>query len=114
MSHGKAGRGWRMRGYASQYTTALKEQLQKAKSVVVDNMREAQLKQEQQYDKNAREWEFQVVQRVLVLLPISTSKFLCQPSCPKTCWQGPFHIVYWVVLQPGHRYEKHFFLVNLL
>lgn len=67
----------------SQYAQALKDRLQKVNRVAGDNLREAQKRQKQQHDKSLREHEFQVGQRVLVLLPSSTSKFL-------TCWQGPF------------------------
>ena len=49
---------------------------------------ETKVKQKQNayYDKKARNREFEIVQKVLVLLPTQTSKLLAS-------WKGPFTIV---------------------
>ena len=50
------------------------------------NETKAKQKQNTYYDKKARNREFEIVQKVLVLLPTQTSKLLAS-------WKGPFTIV---------------------
>lgn len=50
------------------------------------NETKAKQKQNAYYDKKARNREFEIVQKVLVLLPTQTSKLLAS-------WKGPFTIV---------------------
>lgn len=84
MSYVKGGNRHRVRG--SHHAHIWMDRLQKTNGVAGDNLRETQQRQKQQYDKNVGEYEFQVGQKVLVLLPSSTSKIL-------TCWQGLFQII---------------------
>lgn len=46
--------------------------------LVKDNMEKAQETQKRWYDLNARERSFEVGEKILVLLPISTNKLLAQ------------------------------------
>ncbi|KYO41119.1 retrotransposon-like protein 1 [Alligator mississippiensis] len=89
------------------------QRIRLARDLAHKNLREAQAHQKGQYDRRAKEREFEPGQRVLVLLPTSTSNLLTQ-------WQGPFEIlrrvgpVDYEVHRPGHLREKQIYHVNLL
>ncbi|XP_059582206.1 uncharacterized protein LOC132243291 [Alligator mississippiensis] len=95
------------------YRQAFQQRIRTAQNIARENLRDAQARQKERYDNNTRERVFEPGQRVLVLLPTSTSRFLTQ-------WQGPFEIlrrvgpVDYEVHQPGHHQEKQIFHVNLL
>ena len=55
----------------------------KMKELVQHNLAQAQERQKNWYDRNARVREFLPGDQVLVLLPTATSKLLAQ-------WQGPY------------------------
>lgn len=84
-----------------------------ANRVAQRNLQTVQDHQKEQYDRQAKEQDFQMGQRILVLLLSSTSKLF-------TCWHGPFKIVRQVdpvdykVLKPGHKKQKQIYYVNLL
>ena len=63
-----------------------REKLQKTAEIAQQNLYLAQDNQKLWYDRTARTREFSTGDRVLVLLPTSTSKFRAQ-------WQGPYNIV---------------------
>lgn len=91
----------------------LRTRLLRARRLALENLQEVKQKQKSNYDKTAREREFQVGDTVLVLLPTSASKLL-------TKRQGPFEIIRcakpvdYEVLQPRHQREREIFCVNLL
>ena len=68
------------------YVLTMREKLASMTELVQQNVGNAARKQKAWYDKNAREREFQVGERVLVLLPTATSKMLAQ-------WHGPYPVV---------------------
>jgi len=81
--------------------------------LVHKNLSQAQYKQKQWYDKNARERKFSAGDQVLVLLPTDTNKLLAQ-------WQGPYKIVkqigkvnYQVELHDRRKHHR-IFHVNML
>ena len=77
------------------------------------NLKSAATQQKRWYDRNTRERAFQAGDRVLVLLPTSTSKLMAQ-------WQGPGKEVKtvgkidYLVRTPGQRKPEHLFHVNVL
>lgn len=98
---------------ASGYRHSFHRRLQIAREIAAVNLQQAQWQQKEKYDKQAKQREFQLGQKVLVLLPTSTSKLLTQ-------WQGPFKItrrvgsVDYKVYRPGHLRTKQIYHVNLL
>ena len=52
----------------------------------MENLRQAQQKQKTWYDKRARETQFEVGDKVLVLLPTRTEKLLAK-------WKGPYNVI---------------------
>ena len=58
------------------------DQLSRMSDLVQENLKKAQDKQKQWYDRNARERTFKKGDQVLVLLPTSSNRLLAQ-------WNGP-------------------------
>ena len=69
-----------------QYVIELRELLQKTCQLVHDNLKKVQFKQNIYYDKRARSCEFDVGDKVLLLLPTESSKLLLQ-------WKDPYEVV---------------------
>ena len=68
------------------YVLTIQDRLQKMKELMAENLREAQQTQKQWYDKRARMMEFNVVDKVLLLLPTESKKLFAR-------WQGPYKVV---------------------
>ncbi|XP_062589077.1 uncharacterized protein LOC134250727 [Saccostrea cucullata] len=68
------------------YILETRERMQNIRDLVKDSERLAKKKQKMYYDKKARTRTFEVGQKVLVLLPTSTSKLMAQ-------WKGPYEVV---------------------
>ena len=91
----------------------MRERLESMASIVQENMKRAQAQQKQWYDRTARERVLEEGEKVLVLLPTSTSKLLAQ-------WQGPYVIlkrvgkVNYVVDMADRRKRRRTFHVNML
>ena len=81
--------------------------------VAKDNLGQAQTKQKARFDQRVRLREFEPGQKVLVLLPTETSKFL-------TKWHGPYEVkrrmndVDYEVETPDRKKKYQIFHVNLL
>ena len=81
--------------------------------LVREHMQQAQREQSRTYNRGAALREFQVGEKVLVLVPTSECKFLAK-------WQGPYEIVEKVspvnykVRQPGRRRGEQIYHVNIL
>ena len=67
---------------ALQQIVEMRNNLKVAWEVAQDNLARAQGKQKERYDKRVKPREFEAGQKVLVLLPTETSKFLAK-------WHGP-------------------------
>lgn len=92
------------------YVTKIRDRMEAAKEVVQRNSTKMQAKQKEYYDRKARELNLQVGDKVLLLLPDNTSKFLAK-------WQGPYKIVRKVGrvnYMPDKGGRKQIFHVNLL
>lgn len=63
----------------------MRKRLEKYHQQAQENLQEAQRQQKLWYDQHARVREFQPGQKVLLLLPSSTSKLLAK-------WQGPYTV----------------------
>ena len=91
----------------------MRDKLDKMGHMAQEHLREAQTKQKVWYDKHARERELKPGQKVLLLLPSSTSKLLAK------C-QGPYIVsrkvgpVTYEILCPEGRRQKQILHVNLL
>ena len=68
------------------YVLTMREKLDTMSQLVQENLTKSQQYQKNWYDKSARKREFEPGEKVLILLPTSTSKLLAQ-------WQGPYSIV---------------------
>lgn len=81
--------------------------------LVREHLAETQRAQKRLYDRPAQPREFQSGDRVLVLVPTTTSKFLAS-------WQGPYTIIEKVgpvtyrICQLGCRREEQMYHINLL
>ncbi|KAJ8397093.1 hypothetical protein AAFF_G00011470 [Aldrovandia affinis] len=64
----------------------MRNRLKKYRSEVQENLAKAQKTKKAWYNQHARHREFQVGQKVLLLLPTFTHKLLAN-------WQGPFKVV---------------------
>ena len=64
----------------------IKERMQLAKEVVDNNVKEVKAKQKEYYDRKAKEVEFKAGDKVLLLLPSSSKKFVAK-------WQGPYRVI---------------------
>ena len=65
------------------YVVEMRERLEAMAELVKENVGKAQRHQKEWFDRQARERELKVGEKVLILLPTSTSKLLAK-------WQGPF------------------------
>ena len=81
--------------------------------LVQQNLAQAQERQKNWYDRNARVREFQPGDQILVLLPTATSKLLAQ-------WQGPYEVVKrsgkvdYIIDMHDRRKRNRIFHVNML
>ncbi|MBN3286867.1 NYNRI protein, partial [Polyodon spathula] len=95
------------------YVLQLRDRLELVGRLAHDNLKAAQQKQQQSYNKNARIRNFRPGDKVLLLLPSSESKLFAK-------WQGPFQViraigkVNYEIRQPGRRKESQIYHVNLL
>uniref|UniRef100_A0ABM5FCH8 Vomeronasal type-2 receptor 26-like n=1 Tax=Pogona vitticeps TaxID=103695 RepID=A0ABM5FCH8_9SAUR len=91
----------------------MRNNLKVAWEVAHDNLAKAQGKQKERYDKKVKPREFERGQKVLVLLPTETSKFLAK-------WHGPYEVtrrvseVDYEVETPDRKKKLQIFHVNLL
>eukprot|EP00063_Salmo_salar_P015300 XP_013990135.1 PREDICTED: uncharacterized protein LOC106566551 [Salmo salar] len=96
-----------------QYVLQMRDRLERYREEARANLQQAQKAQKRGYDQHARHRAFEPGQKVLLLLPSSTSKLLAQ-------WQGPYLIgrkmgpVTYEVLHPDKGKEKQTYHVNLL
>ena len=67
------------------YVMSLRNRMETAKELVEENTRVAQVKQKAYYDQKTRELNLQPGDKVLLLLPSSTKKFVAR-------WQGPYQV----------------------
>ena len=65
-----------------QYVIDLRERLEQTCKLAHENLRKAQGKQKAYYDRRARSRRFNVGDKVLLLLPTDSNKFLLQWKCP--------------------------------
>lgn len=95
------------------HVISIRAKLEKRTGLVRENITDAQDRQKRWYDQNTVEREFQVDDKVLVLLPTATNKLLAQ-------WQGPYTIVQkmgkvtYVVHMYDRRKSHRTFHVNML
>ncbi|XP_075071707.1 uncharacterized protein LOC142160697 [Mixophyes fleayi] len=68
------------------YVVQFRERMQSLMGMVHSNLKAAQTKQKQWYDRSARERIFEVGQKVLVLVPMRQNKL-------QAAWEGPYLIV---------------------
>ncbi len=69
-----------------QYVLEMRDRLEQYREQAKENLQEKQQAQKRWYDQHARLRQFQPGQKVLLLLPTSTSKLLAK-------WQGPYTVV---------------------
>lgn len=74
------------KGGIVQYVLEMRDRLEQYREQAKENLKEKQRAQKIWYDQHARLRQFQPGQKVLLLLPTSTSKLLAK-------WQGPYSIV---------------------
>ena len=67
------------------YVTKVRERMEAAREIVIQNMKKSQNKQKEWYDLKARDMKLRIGDHVLVLLPTSTNKLLSQ-------WHGPHEV----------------------
>ena len=67
------------------YVMNIRNRMETAKEIVEDNAKAAQAKQKVYYDQRAWEMNLQPGDKVLLLLPSRTKKFVAQ-------WQGPYQV----------------------
>ena len=95
------------------YVLSIRDKLDTMRSLVTENMQDAQRKQKAWYDRNACQRQLSIGDQVLVLLPTDNNKLLAQ-------WQGPYPIVQktgpvdYCVDMYNHRKCKRVFHVNML
>ena len=95
------------------YVLLTREKPMKMKELVQDNLAQAQERQKNWYDRNARVRKFLPGDQVLVLLPTATSKLLAQ-------WQRPYEVlkrigkVDYIIDMHDRRKRKRIFHVNML
>ena len=68
------------------YVMDVRNRMETAREIMLENAKEAQVKQKAYYDQKTKEMNLQPGDRVLLLLPSSTKKFIAQ-------WQGPYTVV---------------------
>ena len=67
------------------FVLQVRDRLETSRAIVEENARIAQKKQKEYYDQRARQVELKSGDKVLLMLPSSTKKFVAQ-------WQGPYRI----------------------
>ncbi|MGH0125867.1 UNVERIFIED_CONTAM: hypothetical protein FKN15_074287 [Acipenser sinensis] len=95
------------------YVIMLRDRLQLVGHLAHENLKQAQHRQEQQYNKQARIRTFRPGDKVLLLLPTSESKLYAK-------WQGPYEVmraignVNYEIRQPDRRNKTEIYHINLL
>ena len=96
-----------------EHVEGLRDRMATLWPLVREHMAEAQTAQARVYNRGAQPREFQVGEKVLVLVPTVECKFLAR-------WQGPYEViermgeVNYRVRRPGRRQETKMYHVNLL
>ncbi|XP_073785929.1 uncharacterized protein [Danio rerio] len=91
----------------------MRERIEKVIPIVKEHLTEAQRAQQRLYNRPAQPREFQLGDKVMILIPTTTSKFLAS-------WKGPYTVVERVrsvnyrVRQPGRRREEQLYHINLM
>ena len=91
----------------------MRERLERMSTLVQDNLKKAQEDQKTWYDRTARERTLTPGDRVLVLLPTSTSKLLAQ-------WHGSYEVVRqvgrvkYLIMMPEKKKKKGVFHIHML
>ncbi|KAI2644823.1 Transposon Ty3-I Gag-Pol polyprotein [Labeo rohita] len=89
------------------------ERIEKVMPLVREHMVKVQQSQQRLYNRAAQPQEFQPGDKVMVLVPTATCKFLMT-------WHGPYTVIEWVgpvnyrLRQPGKRQEEQLYHVKLL
>ena len=95
------------------YVMSVRSRMETAKNLVEENTRIAQAKQKTYYDKKTKELNLQPGDKVLLLLPSSTRKFVAH-------WQGPYEVtrrtgkVNYEIQMPDKGGRKQVFHINYL
>ena len=95
------------------YVMDVRNRMEAAKEIVEENARAAQAKQKEYYDQKTRELNLQPGDKVLLLLPSRTKKFVAQ-------WQGPYKVtrrtgkVNYEIQMPDKGGRKQIFHINHL
>ena len=95
------------------YVVGMRERLEAMAELVKENVGKAQRRQKEWFDRQARERELKVGEKVVILLPTSASKLLAK-------WQGPFVVkgrkgrVNYEVDMGGRRKKCRTFHINML
>ena len=79
------------------YVIRIYEHLEAAKETVLENLQQAQQNQNTWYNKRAKKTQFEVGDKVLVLLPTRTEKLLAK-------WKGPYNVI-WKVGKVNYELE---------
>ena len=96
-----------------EYVSKVRERIQFARELVLENTQKSQVAQKQWYDRKARDLKLKTGDQVLVLLPTSTQKLHAQ-------WQGPYTVkrpvgkVTYEVTMPERRRPNVVFHINML
>ena len=91
----------------------MRERMEQMMALARENQHQAQRQQKEWYDRTARERELSPGERVLVLLPTTTSKLTAQ-------WHGPYEVlrrigkVDYLVATPERRKRETIFHINML
>ncbi|XP_073784003.1 uncharacterized protein [Danio rerio] len=91
----------------------MRERIDKIMPIVKQHLTEAQRAQQRLYNRPAQPREFHPGDKVMILIPTTTSKFLAS-------WKGPYTVVERVgpvnyrVRQPGRRREEQLYHINLM
>ncbi|XP_077346354.1 uncharacterized protein LOC143989986 [Lithobates pipiens] len=67
------------------YVLKFRDKMEALVEIVRENMTQAQTRQKEWYDRNAREWTYDIGQKVYVLLPLRQNKL-------QAAWEGPYTI----------------------
>ena len=95
------------------YITDIRDRMEETRELVEESAREAQARQKKYYDQKTREMDLKPGDKVLLLLPSSTTKFVAQ-------WQGPYEVtrrvgkVNYEILMLGKGGHKQIFHINHL
>ena len=79
---------YRRNGYKTDvltYITDIRDRMKEAGEFIDESAREAQTRQNNYYDQKTREMDLKPGDKVLLLRPSSTAKFVAQ-------WQGPYEV----------------------